>query len=544
MKVIRFATIFAMCAGIFACFTSCAKKSLDEQGIHLFMVSVPGGVLYMGNDSGEENEAPVHTVILSGFEMSKNEISVELYNKIMKVKENPLQEDPLVNVSWFDAIEFCNRLSKKAGYKPCYKVDGSNVACDFSANGFRLPTEAEWEYVAKQEKELVASDAERFDNINNGIAEWCYDYNGMYSESEQINPSGFESGSERIFRGKDGSASARGHAVPETKSDSISFRVCRSGSEYGKDVVSIKHEHDQKIFEANREKFAPLERMVTVTGGTFQMGNDGENGNEKPVHQVTLSDFEMGATEVTYKLYKDVIGRKPGEFIDGEDTPVQDASWYDAIYFCNKLSLLEGRVPCYKINGESDPAKWGEVPYTKIEGTTYGDQEAASYMSVIGNVSMWDSVTCDFTADGYRLPTEAEWEFAARGGINNSKTKYSGSDKLNEVAIHNGNWKHKFAPVAAQKKANALGIYDMSGSAWEWCWDWSSNYTQEAQTDPHGPSTGKSRVRRGGSVLDSVDTVDYTVSSRSSYEPCYSSNSNYPFEKAGLFGFRIVRTYK
>lgn len=146
MKTIRFAAVLVACAVIFFCFSSCAKRSLDEQGIHLFMVSVPGGVLYMGNDSGEENEVPVHTVILSGFEMSKNEISVELYKKIMKIKENPQQEDPLVNVSWFDAIEFCNRLSKKAGYKPCYKVDGSNVACDFSANGFRLPTEAEWEY--------------------------------------------------------------------------------------------------------------------------------------------------------------------------------------------------------------------------------------------------------------------------------------------------------------------------------------------------------------------------------------------------------------
>lgn len=535
-------------------FISCTKKSLEEQGILLNMTNVSGGVFTIGDGLQEASDGPSHTVILSGFEMSADEISQDVYNKVLNIKSAEAAKDSVVNISWNEAVEFCNRLSKKAGLKPCYKIQGETVTCNFLANGYRLPTEAEWEYAVKKGFPVQNSDEEDenpsanqqnllgIENLNNGIGEWCYDFYAPYTQEEQINPSNSEKGTDRVIRGTDSNFAARAHSVPSKKDANTGFRIVRSGNEYGKDVESIREAYYQEIYSANRKKFQPLTKMISVAGGSFQMGSADGSDLEKPVHQVTITNFELGATEVTNKLFKEVMGRKTGEFVDGEDSPVQDASWYDAILFCNKLSLLEGRTPCYKINNEADPAKWGDVPYAKIEQSSYGDEQAASYMNVIGNTTLWDSVTCDFKADGYRLPTEAEWEFAAKGGVNNSNTKYSGSNKLDEVAMHDGIWKHRFVPTAAQKKPNALGLYDMSGSAWEWCWDWSASYTQEAQNDPTGPSTGKARIRRGGSVMDTVDTADYSVTSRSSYEPCYSSNCNYPFEKAGLFGFRIART--
>lgn len=182
--------------------------------------------------------------------------------------------------------------------------------------------------------------------------------------------------------------------------------------------------------------------------------------------------YSMSATEVTQELYESVMGENPSES-EGKDKPVEKVSWYDAIYFCNKLSKYIGKEPVYSANGTTDVDKWNYIPH---KGN-----------SIVGSISQ------NASASGFRLPTEKEWEYAAMGG---KKFEYSGSKSLDEVGWYDGNSGGKTHPVA-QKKANGYGLYDMSGNVWEWCWDaYRSN----------------NRCPRGGSYHDSgyYCKVDYS----------------------------------
>ena len=186
--------------------------------------------------------------------------------------------------------------------------------------------------------------------------------------------------------------------------------------------------------------------MVGVEGGTFRMGatseQEGEaNSNEKPVHSVTLSSYYIGKTEVTQALWQAVMGSNPSYF-KGADLPVESVSWGDCQEFIRKLNTMTGQ--------------------------------------------------------NFRLPTEAEWEFACRGGNNSRGYKYSGSNNLGSVAWYDDNSGNKTHSVAT-KSPNELGIYDMSGNVWEWCSDWYGDYSSDAQTNPKGPVSGSDRVCRGGS---------------------------------------------
>lgn len=184
--------------------------------------------------------------------------------------------------------------------------------------------------------------------------------------------------------------------------------------------------------------------MVFVQGGTFLMGrNDGEFG-EKPVHSVTLNDFYIGKFEVTQKQWRDVMGGNPSYFQNCDNCPVEQVSWSDIQKFINKLNQITGKP--------------------------------------------------------YRLPTEAEWEYAATGGNNNNGYAYSGSNNVSDVAWFSENSGSKTHPVG-QKQPNELGIYDMSGNVWEWCNDWYDEkyYNYGPSNNPRGPGTGKYRVLRGGS---------------------------------------------
>jgi formylglycine-generating enzyme required for sulfatase activity len=204
---------------------------------------------------------------------------------------------------------------------------------------------------------------------------------------------------------------------------------------------------------AARQKNLP--EMISVKGGTFQMG---DKDIADPVHKVTLSDFEIGKYPVTQKLWNDIMGNNPSSF-KGEDLPVEQVSWDDCQEFLKKLSQNTGKK--------------------------------------------------------YRLPTEAEWEFAARGGIFSKSFQYAGSNDLNEVGWYwensgdkklSGEWKAELIiqnkcrthPIG-QKNANELGLFDMSGNVFEWCADWYDKYTSETQTNPAGPASGSYRVLRGGS---------------------------------------------
>lgn len=174
---------------------------------------------------------------------------------------------------------------------------------------------------------------------------------------------------------------------------------------------------------------------------------------DKLMIAVPGKEFSILATEVTQELYESVMGENPSYFKGEKNLPVEKVSWYDAVYFCNKLSDMFGLTPVYAVDGEPDVEKWSYAPHK-------------------GNI-ITGTVSQDENANGYRLPTMEEWQYAAKGG---QDYKYSGSDNLDEVGWYGGNSGDKAHPVA-QKKPNGYGLYDMSGNVWEWCWDSYSSHS-------------------------------------------------------------------
>ena len=218
--------------------------------------------------------------------------------------------------------------------------------------------------------------------------------------------------------------------------------------------------------------------MIAVEGGTFTMGATSEQGSdayddEKPAHQVTLSSYYIGKTEVTQELWQAVMGSNPSKF-SGTNLPVEKVSWEDCQSFVIKLNELTGK--------------------------------------------------------NFRLPTEAEWEYAARGGNKSNGFKFSGGNNIAEVAWYSKNGNKISHPVAT-KAPNELGIYDMSGNVWEWCSDWysSSYYTSSSQTNPTGPNSGSYRVYRGGSW-----------SGNDRYCRVSHRDSNYPSYRFNYVGLRLA----
>jgi formylglycine-generating enzyme required for sulfatase activity len=252
--------------------------------------------------------------------------------------------------------------------------------------------------------------------------------------------------------------------------------------------------------------------MKSIPAGTFMMGcTTGDSEcflDEFPVRSVTLSAFQISETEVTQAQWVSVMGSNPSYFNTCSTCPVERVSWFDAVVFCNRLSELQGKTPCYY----SDAA-FGQV---------YGKSGSSWTLPNAG------SVFINSAAGGYRLPTEAEWEYAARGGSSSRGYKYSGSNNVDEVAWQSSNSGVKTQPVG-QKNANELGLYDMSGNAFEWCADWYGDYSSGAQTNPKGPSTGLYRVLRGGGWRDDAGY-------------CRSADRNYGFPdfRGYLVGFRLV----
>jgi formylglycine-generating enzyme required for sulfatase activity len=281
----------------------------------------------------------------------------------------------------------------------------------------------------------------------------------------------------------------------------------------------------QGSLEPTDEAGAPgpvLHGEVYVQAGSFQMGSSIGDGDEKPVHTVSLKSFWMMKTEVTvasWRLFsqksayastaekqgsglvftggawapkKDASWKNP-YFPQTESHPVVLVSWYDAVEYANWLSRQDNLRPAYS-----------------IKGTT---------------------VSCDWSAEGWRLPTESEWEYAARGGSKSRGYTYAGSNDVGIVAWYDSTSGSGTKPVGI-KKSNELGLYDMNGNVWEWCWDWFDNYSAGSRTDPKGPVSGSSRVNRGGSWH--VGDSRTRLTSRSDYAP--DSRGSY-------LGFRLVRSF-
>lgn len=239
-------------------------------------------------------------------------------------------------------------------------------------------------------------------------------------------------------------------------------------------------------------------KFMAVPAGSFQMGSpSGGDDDERPVRQVSLTGFWLGATEVTQGQWQAVMGSNPSHtsYGIGSNNPVNQVSWYDILEFCNRLSIKEGLTPVYSISGSTDPDRWGVVPTS-------------------GN-STWNAVSPNWQAAGYRLPTEAEWEYAAKGGEQGSRQNvaYAGSNNAADVAWYDANSDGKNQPVGL-KKANPLGLFDMSGNVWEWVWDWDwewvwdwewkASYPSSSQADPTGPASGSYRVIRWGCWVEAA----------------------------------------
>lgn len=255
---------------------------------------------------------------------------------------------------------------------------------------------------------------------------------------------------------------------------------CKFYTEY---IISLESPEDRtarlRAEEEQRNSFAAKNfiingitfTMVAVAGGTFNMGSNDRDAvdREKPVHSVTLSDYYIGETEVTQALWQAVMGCNPSIF-EGSSNPVECVSYIDCIDFIDKLNnLFKDQLP---------------------------------------------------TGRKFRLPTEAEWEFAARGGNKSKGYKYSGSNNLDAVAWYEGNSGNKAHPVK-EKQPNELGLYDMNGNVYEWCSDWYKDdyYSYSPKTNPKGPfGTLTNRVLRGGCWL--YNALNCSVTCRSSFDPC------------------------
>ncbi len=235
--------------------------------------------------------------------------------------------------------------------------------------------------------------------------------------------------------------------------------------------------------------------MVLVEGGSFTMGSPpSETGryDSEIAHTVNVSSFYISKHEVTQGLYQDVMHSNPSHFRGDPGRPVENVNWYDAISFCNKLSERDGLQPVYTIDGSV--------------------------------------VTADWIADGYRLPTEAEWEYAARGGAEGALQyhAYAGSNAAGDVGWYSRNSGETTHEVGT-KNPNMLGLFDMSGNVWEWCWDWYGPFLTNEQTDPDGPASGSERVVRGGAW--NTDARDARSANRN-YDP--------PDTRILSLGFRVV----
>ena len=445
-----------------------------------------GAENYIERDDPQANQdSTTHLVTLSDYYMAQTAVTQGLWKAVMgtdirdMVAQSRYPDDtpkvgdryPMEYVYLKDALAFIDELNKRTGMH------------------FRLPTEAEREYAARGGKRSrgykypggddytkVASSygtpvAQKLPNelgiydLSGCTREMCTDtWQITYIYDEHVvNPVGpIQNTGNRVMRG----GQIHGISRPYTR---YPYTPTWCGPALGFRII-LPTETKRRMIHLNGSFF----EMCFVEGGTFMMGSDTGQADETPVHEVTLSDYYIGQTEVTQHLWKKVMGDENNpSATKGNNLPVTNITWDEAQTFVERLSELTGMR--------------------------------------------------------FRLPTEAEWEYAARGGQKSKGYTYAGSNDIDEVGWYNGNSSNKTHAVG-QKQPNELGIYDMTGNVWEYCSDWHMPYSAQAQTNPTGAVTGEKHVLRGGCYH--YDSKNCTSTNRHSY---------YTPDKGGAStGLRIV----
>ena len=526
-----------------------SRKTITNS-IGMKLKLIPAGEFMMGSSKGDDNhvkdgELPRHRVCITRpFFLGVAEVTHGQYREMTgkDPSETKGADDlPVDSVSWQDAVAFCNTLSTRENVTPYYRVAGPSVTIA-GGTGYRLPTEAEWEYACRAgttTKYSFGDDNSRVGDfawigisggprpagekpanpfglydMHGNLFEWCWDaYDpGYYGRSPRDDPTGPEGGSNRVHRGggfthePEATRSAnRAGGEQFFRNLALGFRVARSPSAAELAASRPTPAPASEPGPNAQGRLKPITnsigmKLAQIPAGEFLMGASQEEGpdappTDKPRHRVRITrPFYMGATEVTQGQYRAVTGQDPSQFHGSDDLPVDHVSWHDAIRFCNELSRKENLPSFYNVQG----------PKVAVP---------------------------DWKGAGYRLPTEAEREYACRAGTTTRFACGPDDSDLGRYAWFNANSGMRSHPVG-RKSPNAFGLFDMQGNVWEWCWDGfdPNYYSQSPVDDPTGPPNDDKRVDRGGSWRDV--SFDDRSASRFGLEPGFKTEN---------LGFRVAR---